>query len=80
MNLSLSFALFEKFKAFILRGPWKTKFYFEWRKGGNFGKFEEFCILLIIRVLGGFYFPENIFWKMKNAFHIPSVKRRLSHI
>ena len=42
MNLSLSFALFEKFKAFILRGPWKTEFYFEWRKGGKFGGFV-FC-------------------------------------
>ena len=78
MNLSLSFALFEKFKAFILRGLWKTKFYFEWRKGGNFGKFEEFCILLIIRVLGGFYFPENIFWKMSRHRPNPALSTTLT--
>ncbi len=62
MNLSLSFALFGKFWAFILRGPCKAKFYFEWRKGGNFGKFGGFCILLIVRVLAGFYFSLKIFF------------------
>ena len=70
MNLLLSFALFEKFKAFILRGPWNTEFYFEWRKGGNFGEFGAFRILLIIRVLDGFYFSLIFFKKMKNAFRV----------
>ena len=51
-----------KIKVFILRGLWKTKFYFEWGKGGNFGEFGEFCILLIIRVLGRFCFSLKIFF------------------